>query len=119
MRDWYWRVVAAAGVMVAAVYVFGVCRPFAPAPVSAQGANIIAVTPGNQSAYALYVIDASKRVLLVYDSSGRGSLNNFSLVYGRMIDRDAVLVSQVRNRELPFKPRGYSGAEVTKAIGGR
>lgn len=119
MRDWYWRVVAAAGVMVAAVYVFGVCRPFAPAPVSAQGANIIAATPGNQNAYTLYVIDASKRVLLVYDSSGRGSLNSFSLVYGRRIDTDAVVVSQALHGELKFNPRGYKGSEVSKALRGR
>lgn len=117
MRDWYWRVVAAAAVVVAAAYVFGVCRVFAPRPVDAVGGDIIALAPGNTNSYALYVIDVSRKVLLVYNSrgAGRGStLSSFRLIYGRNMEADAVLAQE--GQEIKFNPNGYSVRDVMKAL---
>ncbi len=117
MKDRFWKLAAAVGLVVAAVYVFGVCRPFAPVPVGAQSGEIIAVAPSNNSSYALYVIDTSKKVLLVYDASGGVSrLSSYSLIYGRTIDPDAVLVTRMGDGELKFNSRGYSGLQVRRSI---
>ena len=114
MKDWFWRTVAVVGLVVAAAYVFGVCRPFAPTPVGAQGSSLIAVTPGNQNSYALYIIDVSKRVLLVYDSRGGTRLTSFDLMYGRNIEPDAVLAQQI----LSMRWKAYSSAQVRKLLKG-
>ena len=112
MKDWYWKVVAGLGLVVAAAYVFGVCRPLSPAPVGAQSGDLIAVTSGNQNANTLFVIDVSKKVLLVYDSSARGGLSGFSLFYGRHIEPDAVVASRARYGELRYSSKGYPGKTI-------
>ena len=116
MKEWYWKVVGAVGLVVAAAYVFGVCRPFTPTPVGAQSAELIAVAPSNQNSYALYVIDVPKRVLLVYSTSARGSLTSFGLMYGRHMEADLVVAQ--KGRELRFRQKPYSVPEMVRHLRG-
>ena len=113
MKEWYWRVVAAVAVVVAAAYVFGVCRPLSPAPVEAVAGNMIALAPSDQNSYALYIIDTSKKVLLVYNSRGRGTLGDFGLIYGRSIEADAVLAQR---GEITFNRNGYTAAKIMREL---
>jgi len=102
MQDnWFWRGVAVIGLLVALGYV--VSRFTQTAPVHAQGGSTMAVCGNENNTHQLYIVDASRKVILVY---GAGASNyTFSLLAARYYDVDA---QATVGKEFRYNQRGYS-----------
>ena len=87
------------GVAALAVAVFHVSSP---RPVQAQAGGILAVTAAESGLHRLYILDTSRKVVLVYDGRSQGQ---FTMLAGRYFDVDS---QATVGSEWKFQPQGYT-----------
>jgi hypothetical protein len=102
MQDnWFWRGVAVVGLLIALGYV--VSR-FTQVPTAhAESGAVNAVTGNENDKHQLYIVDSSRKVILVY--GGGASQYNFTLLASRYYEIDA---QATVNNEFPYNQRGYN-----------
>jgi predicted alpha/beta-hydrolase family hydrolase len=113
MQDsWFWRGVACVALLAALGYL---AHRFAAAePVRAQGmaGSVIAVTGDEQDLHRLYLVDTSRKVVLVYgtsSSAGRG----FTLLASRYYEFDVLATV---NTEWPYRNQGYPATQMKRHL---
>ena len=85
MQDsWFWRAVACVALVAALGYV--VSQFTSAPPVHAQGGAVVAVAERDSEQARLFIVDNSRKVILVYGGAARFK---FSLLAARYYDKDA------------------------------
>ncbi len=111
MKDnWFWRVFAVLALMVAVGYV---ASRFAQAPAAYAGGDagfIMEVATDQTGTGRVYILDANRKVLLMYGSPNRYDLTLHS---SRFIDVDCLATV---NKVFPQRPRGWTLREVQNSL---
>jgi hypothetical protein len=97
----FWRGVAVVALVAALGYVVSTFTQAPPA--YAESGSVMAVVGNENMRHQLYVIDASRKVILVY--GGGANAYKFTLLASRYYEVDAQATVE---REFPFQAGGYN-----------
>jgi len=116
----FWKIFAAGALIVAAAYVGVLLRNGRPVYSKAEAGGgaiegVIAFTSDSSNSSRLFIINPSKKVILVYQAAGSTD-KGVSLVAGRSFAADEDLCSHGEGIEIPYKSDGYSIVDVKKTL---
>ena len=111
MKDnWFWRAFAVLALLVAAGYVVSCFTQARPVQAGGESGFIMEVSYDQSGLGRAYVLDTTRKVLIMYGSTQRYDLTMFS---SRFIDVDC---QATVGKEFPGQPRGWSLRKVQDTL---